>query len=378
MNGQHRGADVDAALARIRGALPVKRTHARDIAADLDHPGCGLRALMDAAGIDKARIAERLDHPMPEEQSPAALRRGNHFERIVTENGMAHLLAELRKQLDLPITEAREKDLSGSGLGLRGEAEMRARAKATRAALRLILDPDAAYNVLRHPVTTLERAGRIAYLEQDALAFKVGAKLHVVEIKGFNVIAGVPTDEMAIRGAAGQSAVYVLSLQQTLAAAGLDPDLVSTTIILITAKGYGLTPTSHTLDVRNQLKALRRQLARRVRIDDILADLPDDLTFDVADQDQLHEKVLQVPFHYVPGCLSSCSMARVCRERCVSGDMTDRLGTSVRNDLGELQTIGDALAAARSGTSPTDENAADVARALHMANDVYLAAGGAA
>src|SRR6266487_1959183 len=156
----------DAALAVLRGGLPVRRAHARDVAADLDHPGCRLRAVLDAAGIDKAALADRLGHPSPEEQSPFALRRGNLFEGIVFADGMAHLLAQLREQLGLPIPEARVRDLSRSSAGLTGEAELRARAAETRAALKLLADPQAAYNVLRHPVTTLTRAGRTVFLEQ--------------------------------------------------------------------------------------------------------------------------------------------------------------------------------------------------------------------
>jgi hypothetical protein len=124
---------IDAVLDRIRGAQPPKAGHARDVAADLDHPGCHLRAVLDAAAIDKAALAARMGHSMPEEQSPAALRRGNLFERIVVEEG--HLLAEARKQLHLDIPEARYKDLSDVPQGLRGRAALKWRAQRTTDAL---------------------------------------------------------------------------------------------------------------------------------------------------------------------------------------------------------------------------------------------------
>ena len=374
---------IEAVLDRIRGSQPPKAGHARDVAADLDHPGCHLRAVLDAAAIDKAALAARMKHPMPEEQSPAALRRGNLFERIVVDEG--HLLAEARKQLDLDIPEARYKDLSDVPEGLRGRAALKWRAQRTIDALAdMLTDPAGAYNLLRHPVTTLQRSGRTCYLEQDALAFVVGGRLYVVEIKSFAVIAGVPNERSHVSQAARQSAVYVLSLQQALKSLGFDPDVVSTTTLLITAKGYGLTPTSHTLDIRNELKALSRRLARRTKLSAILDELPEDLTFDVDDPDELAEQVAKVDHHYTPGCLSSCSMARACRQRCVSGDRLDRLGQNVRSDLGVFDTVTDVLFAARTGGVPlgihgdTASFAADVAAALHTAHSAYVDAGGIA
>jgi hypothetical protein len=374
---------IDAVLDRIRGTQSPKAGHARDVAADLDHPGCHLRAVLDAAGIDKAALAARMKHPMPEEQSPAALRRGNLFERIVVDEG--HLLAEARKQLNLDIPEARYKDLSDVPEGLRGRAALKWRAQRTTDALAdMLTDPNAAYNILRHPVTTLQRSGRTCYLEQDALAFVVGGRLYVVEIKSFAVIAGVPNERSHVSQAARQSAVYVLSLQQALKDLGFDPEVVSTTTLLITAKGYGLTPTSHTLEVRNELKALSRRLARRTKLSAILDELPDDLTFDVDDPDELADQIVKVDHHYTPGCLSSCSMARACRQRCMSGDRLDRLGQNVRSDLGVFDTVSDAVTAARTGAVPpgitgdTAVFAADVAAALHLAHDAYVDAGGIA
>jgi hypothetical protein len=374
---------VEAVLDRIRGSQPPEAGHARDVAADLDHPGCHLRAVLDAAAIDKAALAARMGHPMPEGQSPAALRRGDLFERIVVEEG--HLLAQARKRLGVDISDARYTDLSEVPRGLRGRAALVWRAQRTSDRLAdMLTDPAGACTLLRHPVTTLQRSGRTCYLEQDALAFVAGGQLHVVEIKSFAVIAGVPNERSHVAQAARQSAVYVLSLQQALQGLGFDPAVVSTTTLLITAKGYGLTPTSHTLDVRNELKALSRRLARRTELSAILDELPDDLTFDVDDPDELAEQVATVDHHYTPACLSSCSMARACRQRCVSGDRLDRLGQDVRSDVAVFDTVSDVVVAARTGGVPPGMPghavpvAADVAAALHAAHRAYVDAGGTA
>ncbi len=54
---------TEARLARVRGrALP--RSHsARTIAALASNPGCARRAIMDAAGVDKQRIAAYAGFP---------------------------------------------------------------------------------------------------------------------------------------------------------------------------------------------------------------------------------------------------------------------------------------------------------------------------
>jgi len=52
---------TEARLTRIRGQAQQPRSHnARTIAALASNPGCARRAIMDAAGIDKQRIAECL------------------------------------------------------------------------------------------------------------------------------------------------------------------------------------------------------------------------------------------------------------------------------------------------------------------------------
>src|SRR5262245_30100198 len=89
----------------MRGsARPVGYT-ARTIAALTSNPGCARRALMDASGTDKKKVAEHMGFPAPFGQSPIALARGNAFEAQLKASGAAGLLRLLREKLDLTIPE---------------------------------------------------------------------------------------------------------------------------------------------------------------------------------------------------------------------------------------------------------------------------------
>lgn len=373
------GKTLDEQLTALRGALKKKRPNARTVAASLDAPGCSRRAVLDAAMIPKGTLARLLGHPFPDEQSSFALRRGNLFEEIVTRDGCAHLLAQLRDRLGLEVPHARFKDLSVSAAATSGDKELRLRAVETRAALRRLADgDDSAYNVLRHAVTTLRIGDSTVFLEQDALAFLVGGTLHVVEIKGFPIISGVPVDQGHLAQAARQTAVYVLSLVETLEDLGLPRSLVSTDVLLVCAKNYGLTPTSAVLDVRRELRSLARQLARRVRIRDLVDGLDPNLTFgDATDPAELVETIEALPNDYLPSCLGGCELAYYCRDRAIASGAAGALGIGARNALGGLDDVPAAAAAAVSGVAPREDDA-DVVAALAAARRAYIAAGGPA
>ena len=106
---------VEARLDFIRGNVAPKSHNARTIAALASNPGCARRAVMDAAGIDKQRLASYTGYPAPFGQSQFALGRGNAFEAQVKANGCAELLTLLREHLDLPIPEASYDNLDDVG-----------------------------------------------------------------------------------------------------------------------------------------------------------------------------------------------------------------------------------------------------------------------
>jgi hypothetical protein len=114
--------DIDAQLGRIRGDVPPLAHNARSIAALTSNPGCARRAIMDAAGIDKPRLASYIGFPAPFGQSQFAITRGNAFEAQVKANGCAELLRLLREQLGLPIELATSRHATRASSTASGSA----------------------------------------------------------------------------------------------------------------------------------------------------------------------------------------------------------------------------------------------------------------
>jgi hypothetical protein len=269
---------IEARLARLRGRALPRSHNARTIAALASNPGCARRAIMDAAGVDKQRIAAYAGFPAPFGQSRFALARGNAFEAQVKADGGAQLLTLLREHLDLPIPEAHYDDLGEVGgntsLDLR---HARTRTLLARAAM---ADGEASGTMFDHPLLRLGVGGRHAFLEPDLIAFQLHGRFHVIEIKSFAVIDG-QADGGKVAAAAIQSAVYVLALRDALSELELQPQAVADEAILVCPENFSNRPIATSLDVRKQLTVLRRQLARMDRIDDLLDLLPPGLTFDL-------------------------------------------------------------------------------------------------
>ncbi|MGH3194286.1 MAG: hypothetical protein ACRDOL_44900, partial [Streptosporangiaceae bacterium] len=115
MTGTEARNGTEARLARVRGRTLPRRHNARTIAALASNPGCVRRAILDAAGVDKQRIAAYAGYPAPFGQSRFALARGNAFEAQLKADGAAELLTLLRNHLNLPIPEAHYDDLNDVG-----------------------------------------------------------------------------------------------------------------------------------------------------------------------------------------------------------------------------------------------------------------------
>jgi hypothetical protein len=347
------GTATEARLARIRGQALAKTHNARTIAALASNPGCARRAIMDAAGADKARIAAYAGFPAPFGQSRFALARGNAFEAQVKADGAAQLLTLLREHLNLPIPEAHYDDLTEVG----GNASLDLRHARTKTLLASAASTDAsAGTMFDHPLLRLQVGGRYAFLEPDLVAFQLHGRYHVIEIKSFAVIDG-QADGDKVAAAAIQSAVYVLALRDALAEHRVPPEAVSHETILVCPQDFSNRPVATSLDVRKQLTVLRRQLSRMDRIDDLLGLLPPDLTFDL-DPDgngiprrrpaDLTAAIRQIEARYAPECLSTCEMCFFCRDE--ARGCTAALGRDVREDLGGIEHVATVLRLARGDT----------------------------
>ena len=366
MNSDQPPGPAEARLDRLRGrALPVNH-NARTISALAANPGCARRALMDAAGVDKQKIAAHLGYPAPFGQSRFAITRGNAFEARLKENGAAQLLTLLRQHLDLGVTEVGYTDFND----VAGNPSRELRHVRTRQGL---TGPDYAPRTLfDHPLLRLRVGGRHAYLEPDLIALRLDGSFHVIEVKSFPVIDG-QADAGKVAAAAIQSAVYVRALRDLVAEAGGDPGRVSHEAILVAPRDFASQPVAARVDVRRQLGVLDRQLTRMTRIADLIEAYPPALTFDLdagpdgtprRPRQDLAAAIALVPASYAPECLTTCELCFACRDE--AAGRTGALGKSVREDLGGIEYNAQALALAR-GQLPSPEQAEIAVQLLRAA-----------
>src|SRR6266404_604989 len=326
------GDPIEARLARLRGGQMPEPYTARKIAALASNPGCARRAILDAAGIEKKRLAAHSGYPVSFGRSPFDIARGNSFEAQVKAAGAAQLLTLLRDKLSLDISEAGYTDLGKAG----ANEHMPVRHAYTRQSLTAA--PRYRGTMFDHPLLRFGVGGRHAYLEPDLVVFRHDDTFHVIEVKSFPVIDG-QADPAKVSAAAIQSAVYVLALRDLLGKVG---DVHHETI-LVTPENFSSKPVATSIDVRKQLGVLTRQLARLDRIADLADALPDGLTFDLDVDDkgvarrpdgELVEALTMVQANYAPECLGTCEMCYFCRDE--ADGATGALGKSVREDLGGI------------------------------------------
>ncbi|GAB1335795.1 hypothetical protein ACE1SV_23850 [Streptomyces sp. E-15] len=357
-------------LAELRGPdVPAKALDARALAALAANPGCARRAVLDGAGVDKARLATALGAPSGFGQSQFALTRGNAFEARVKADGGAELLRLAHARLDPgaePPAGAAVPDLTAHGPEGRTARTALALREATRAG---------GWTLLDHPMLALDVAGSPAFLEPDAVVVHPDGGWSVVEIKSFPMVDG-SADPAKAGAATRQAAVYVLALEQV--AARLEPaPRVHHRVLLVCPKDFSNLPAGCAVDVRKQRAVTARQLARLTRIEEIAGALPEGTCF-APDRpaEELTAAVEAVPATYAPECLSACELAFHCRDRARADGAVTRLGRPLRAELGGLATVGEVLAAARGEAGdPDDPAVAALRRAAALRAEALRAAG---
>jgi hypothetical protein len=208
--------------------------------------------------------------------------------------------------------------------------------------------------------------GHTVYLEPDLLACRFDGRFHVIEIKSIAIIDGQADGEL-VAAAARQAAVYVLALRELLAEADLPADLVSDQVILVGREDFSSRPAAALIDARQQVSMLRRQFRRLTGVDELLAALPTDVSFDPArDGEEIAAGLRRLDAHYLSGCLTQCQMAYFCRAEARTAGSVDVLGASVRDALGGVDTIDAALGLADGTRSPASDQL-EMARALRHA-----------
>ncbi|MEU6390615.1 hypothetical protein [Streptomyces sp. NPDC046939] len=371
-------------LAELRGPDHQPRPlDARALAALAANPGCDRRALLDGAGVDKAKLADALGAPAGFGQSQFALARGNVFEARVKADGGAQLLHLVHARVGGDAPEPtpdliRAPDLSAAG--------PEGRTARTALALREAVQAPGTWTFLDHPMLALDVAGSPAFLEPDAVVVHPDGSWTVVEIKSFPMIDGA-ADAAKVGAAARQAAVYVLALEEVAARLPDSGAHVRDRAVLVCPKDFSNLPAASAVDVRKQLSVTRRQLRRLTRIEDIADRLPPGTVLDPdRPAAELTAAVEAVPATYAPECLAACELAFHCRARARAEGAVTSLGRALRAELGGLTTVDAVLAAARGETGDPDDPtvaalrraAALRAEALHLAGSAATAKGAGA
>ncbi|MGO4600388.1 hypothetical protein [Terrabacter sp. 2YAF2] len=335
--------------------------------------------MIDSAGVAAHELAASLGHPTLRGQSPFAIEGGNRFEDRLKHLSHYELLVDaLAPYVALPKPpNLVVEDVNRVGRRKDPQAWMDARVAKTNDALARIARGSAdAPHVVDHPVLRFDLAGETVHLEPDALAFRIGDKLELVEIKAYPIIDG-QADPAKVSATAGQTAVYHMALRSTLEQLGFDPELLVWSVILVAPRNFGRQPVAHRVPLKKKSMSLSRVLRSVPQTDDVLQKLPPDLTFDVdpagkLDEDNLRTALVaavsMVDALYVPDCVQSCDMAKFCRAEAWGNDDPARLGRDARDNLAGVHTLADAMRLAEHGPEDGEEGLADVAEAL---SDAY-------
>ena len=359
--------DTHAWLERLRGDLPSVRPHARSIGMMVTTGSCRARQVLDLAGVDKAKLADRLGVPGQYGQSPFAIDRGNRFERAVKRDSYAALVGLLQER-GLQPEHVVVRDLKSEfPMSPRNAAGVLAkRADATRDLVLAITDG-------KVPNGTIVDGGALTWtfggvgvrLETDALAWWLGGQLRVVEMKSYPIEWG-QIDREKVSSLAWQTAVYVAALQDMLSSAGKDPALVATEIFLVCPKNTGFTPTLVHHNVAPQLRLLRRFQHRQADVAGWALELGD-ITLGGASgsaQATLAEALAALAPSYQPNCLSNCELAGYCRGCAQAAGEPTAIGVDVAHMLGSVSDVHRAEDLSTGAASPSGPDEALVAAEL--------------
>src|SRR5919201_5074422 len=154
---------------------------------------------------------------MPEEQSVFAINRGTRFEDDLKADAYAKLLAVLRSavfKVDEPSILPLRRMYPVSPR--RVDEMLRKRADATREAiLRMAAGDESAPNLIDGGALQWDFGGATARLETDGIAWRLGGRIRIIEIKSFPIVDG-RGDPGKVGAAAWQAAVYVSAIEEMM------------------------------------------------------------------------------------------------------------------------------------------------------------------
>ncbi|MBK8997350.1 MAG: hypothetical protein IPM35_16600 [Myxococcales bacterium] len=326
-------------------------------------------------------VGTRLEVPFG--QSPFAFRRGNRFEDRLRLNGHAPLRGLLTKELGVSFASARVADLRQGYPKNRAGLQQRA-VETERLITQIVKGSMGAPNLIDGAVMMRAIGGIPAYFEADAVAAYMNGPIHAGEVKSFPTVDG-QADADKVGAAVAQVSIYVLLLRDHVARLGGNPDVVSQRALLITALNTGLQPTITSVAIGREIDRADRILKQAPSLVAIASALPAKLpTFgevrklptEQARIDAADCLADQVGTKFGPGCLSSCGLSKLCRERAHRAGDPARVGPQLVRLLPNVASVDRAAALARGATPQNGEApvAAELVRAKRLLGELVKAA----
>jgi hypothetical protein len=231
-------------------------------------------------------------------------------------------------------------------------------------------------NFIDGAVLSATVGGQTAFYETDGLAFRLGGKLRIVEIKSFPKVDG-QVDPAALGSALDQGALYTLLVERLLADLGLESSLVCRRLVLICPRNVAMTPTLSERDVSARMRRIERLLDSIPHVGQQpvapFGDAARAAGRTVAQRVAALEDICdEVGTCYGDAC-QSCGMLRLCRDRAhASGDVRT-LGDRRARQLAGIPTLQRAVTLA-GGSPPTaaEAGAAGALRAAAILRDQAL------
>jgi hypothetical protein len=324
---------------------------------------CGTAAAAFAARVDLDRLLVGTDYQVEFEQSPFMRSRGQMVEAKVRENGYAELIPILRETLGFSTTEVSARNLKqGYPPNDRG---LLLRATETRHIISEILRGDlTAPNILEGAVLEAHLGPYTARFEADAIGARLGPVLHGLEVKSWPVVDGRADDPGKAAEALRQLGFYLFLLRLLVDDLGTDPDIVSSTGLLVTPRNVGLTP------LVGSVRDLDREIAIAQATVDRLPDVRDYAHVPASEGfgpvsaggglgvqerlDRLDALTDTFGTHYQTSCLTSCGNAKFCRAKLHASGDPSLCGQAIVRFLPRVPSLRRA-ADLGAGAPPTDE-----------------------
>ena len=330
-----------------------------------------------ASGANMDRLFVKTTYEVDFGQSPFAIARGKLFEDYIgPRNNYLPVVELLKETLGITIDPGRVLDLRKAPT-MPEQDKWAWRAAETRKHLEALLrDEKTDYDLIAGAVMETDILGETQWFEADAVAFRAGDVLRVVEMKSFPTVDG-RCDPSKTGSAFDQAAAYIFVLRRMAEDLGLDPKRISDEALLITPTNVSFQPSMHRHVVGRKLyrsRVLFEELRVEIEQQGPMTALPEldearDEARAEADRVAAFASVADLlTTTYTPQCLNRCGAAKVCRARALAAGDTIVAGPRVARDLVGVTGFDRAAALAAGATPDTEEEA--TAEKLRLVHDL--------